>query len=331
MTTNTGRLGRRQTRRAALALAMAACALLGSASVQAETKPIRIIAPAAPGGILDQTSRLVAKSLQEVSHQPVIVENVSGAGGSLAMLAMLRAEADGNTLVMGSLGPNAANYALQEKVPYKPEDFAAVVHVLSMPNVVVATPGIGVKTMAELRALSKARPTGLAMAVSTSGSSGHLTGALIKGRTGLNAVEVVYRGAAPALTDLMGGQVDFMIDNMITALPMVKAGKLVALAVTTRERVPQLPDVPTLAESGYPDIDVPVWLGLFVSARVPAERVRQLNAQLQKVLAQPEVRQRIAEQGGIPIGGTPDAFTRFVVAEKDRWEQVIRTSGMKVE
>ena len=297
----------------------------------ADPKPIRLIAPAAPGGILDQTSRLVAKGLQDLTRQTVVVENVSGAGGTLGIMAMLKADPDGNTLVMGSLGPNAANYTLQDKLPYKPEDLAPVIHVLSMPNVLVATPKLGVKTLAELQALSKSRPTGLSMAVSTSGSSGHLTGALIKLRANVSAVDIVYRGAAPALTDLIGGQVDFMVDNMITALPMVKAGKLVPLAVTTRDRVPELPDVPTLVESGYPEIDVSVWLGLFASAKVPAERIRQLNADLQKVLALPEVRQRMAETGGTAVGGSTDNFRRFVTAETVRWEQVIRTGGIKVE
>lgn len=321
----------RRGRPALATLVTTLAALLAAPVLAADPKPIRLIAPAAPGGILDQTSRLVAKGLQDLTRQTVVVENVSGAGGTLGIMAMLKADPDGNTLVMGSLGPNAANYTLQDKLPYKPEDLAPVIHVLSMPNVLVATPKLGVKTLAELQALSKSRPTGLSMAVSTSGSSGHLTGALIKLRANVSAVDIVYRGAAPALTDLIGGQVDFMVDNMITALPMVKAGKLVPLAVTTRDRVPELPDVPTLVESGYPEIDVSVWLGLFASAKVPPERIRQLNADLQKVLALPEVRQRMAETGGTAVGGSPENFRRFVTAETVRWEQVIRTGGIKVE
>jgi len=314
-------------------LPVAALALCGPgpAALAADAKPMRLIAPAAPGGILDLTSRLIAKGLQDLTHQTVVVENVSGAGGTLGIMAMLKADPDGNTLVMGSLGPNAANYTLQDKLPYKPEDLSPVIHVLSMPNVLVVSPKLGVKTLAELKALSKAKPAGLSMAVSTSGSSGHLTGALIKLRAGVSAVDIVYRGAAPALTDLVGGQVDFMVDNMITSLPMVRAGKLVPLAVTSRDRVPEMPDVPTIVESGYPDIDVTVWLGLFVSAKVPQDRVRQLNADLQKVLAMPEIRQRISEQGGLGVGGSPEVFKRFVATEKDRWEQVIKSGGIKVE
>ncbi len=309
-----------------------ALSLLFGAAAHAQVgggKPIKLIAPAAPGGILDQTSRIVAKALSESLKQPVIVENVSGAGGTLGIQAMLRGEPDGTTLVMGSLGPNAANYTLQPNLPYKPEDLAPVVHVLSMPNVLVANPKVEARNVAELKALSQKKD--LSMAVSTSGSSGHLTGELIKSRAGVVAVNIVYRGAAPALLDLTGGQVDIMVDNMITALPLVRAGKLTALAVTTRQRARELPDVPTLAESGYPDIDVSVWLGIFASAKTPAPVVATLNRELQKVLASPELQNRIAEQGGVAVGGSSESFQQFVDRERARWAQVIRDARIKVD
>lgn len=315
--------------------ALAWIALSGALSVQAADlipgKALRIIAPAAPGGILDQTSRLVAKGLSEALKQPVVVENAAGAGGTLGIQAMLKADPDGHTLVMGSLGPNAANYTLQASLPYKPQDLAPVIHVLSMPNVLVANPKLGIRTVDELKALARSMPKGLSMAVSTSGSSGHLTGELFKSRSGLNAVNIIYRGAAPALIDLVGGQVDIMVDNLITAQPLIRSGKLVAIAVTTRDRIAQLPDVPTLVESGYPDIDVTVWLGLFVSAKTPPGVVAALNQELQKVLASAEIKQRFGEQGGVPVGGTPQAFARFVQAEIVRWEQVIKAAGLKAE
>ncbi|HMN80871.1 MAG TPA: tripartite tricarboxylate transporter substrate binding protein [Burkholderiaceae bacterium] len=320
-----------------LLAALLSCGFAAFAAPQARAqeliagKPLRIIAPAAPGGILDQTSRTVARYLGEQLKVPVVVENVPGAGGTLGIQAMLRAEPDGHTLVMGSLGPNAANYTLQEKLPYRHEDLASVIHVLAMPNVLVATPTLGAKTVADLRNLAARSEKGLSMAVSTSGSSGHLAGGVINIAGGRKAVNVVYRGAAPALTDLMSGQVDFMVDNMITALPQVRSGRLTALAVTTRERAPELPDVPTLAESGLPGIDVSVWLGLFVSAKTSPAMVALLNRELQKTLTSPEVRQRFAEQGGRAIGGSAEAFDRFVLAERERWAQVIRAAGMKAE
>lgn len=313
------------------------CALLVTAAcgaTQAQLvsgKPLRIIAPAAAGGILDQTSRIVAKALSESLKQPVIVENVSGAGGTLGIQAMLRAEPDGHTLVMGSLGPNAANYALRSKLPYAAEDLAPVVHVLSMPNVLIANPKLGAKTVQDLKRLSQASSKGLSIAVSTSGSSGHLTGELFKSRSGVEAVNIVYRGAAPALVDLIGGQVDIMVDNLITALPHIRAGKLTPIAVTSRERVRELPEVPTLVESGFPDIEVTVWLGLFVSAKTPAPVVNLLNRELQKVLASAEVQQRFAEQGGAAVGGSPESFSRFVAQEKSRWAQVIRAANITAD
>ncbi|NOV23983.1 tripartite tricarboxylate transporter substrate binding protein [Cupriavidus necator] len=294
-------------------------------------RPLRLIAPSSPGGILDLTSRLLGKTLSEQLGQPVVVENLPGAGGVIGMQAMLRAEPDGHTLVMGSLGPNAANYALHDKLPYKLEDFAPVAHVLTMPDVVVINPKLPVKTIAELAAYARTRPNGLSMAVSTSGSSGHLAGDLLKQRAGITAVDVIYRGASPALTDLVAGQVDFMVDNLITALPLVRAGKLRALAVTTRQRAPELPDTPTMAESGYRDFDVSVWLGLFVSSRTPPAVVQALNVAVNKALADPALREKLAQQGGTAAGGSTRQFDSFVRAEKARWEQVIKDGNIKPE
>ncbi|MEO8250424.1 MAG: tripartite tricarboxylate transporter substrate binding protein, partial [Burkholderiales bacterium] len=294
-------------------------------------KPLHIVAPAAPGGILDQTSRLVAKSLSEVVGQPVIVDNAPGAGGAIGIQTMLRAKPDGYTLVMGSLGPNAANYTLRKNLPYKASDLTPVIHVLSMPNVLVANPQLGAKTIADLKALSKSKPKGLSMAVSTAGSSGHLTGELLKASTGINAVNIVYRGAAPALTDLLGGQVDIMVDNLITSLPYIRAGKLVPIAVTAPKRIAELPDVPTFAESGYPDIEVAVWLGLFVSAETPPAIVTALNSALQKVMESSEIRDQFAATGGVAVGGTQQSFQRFVTGETTRWQKVIDDAGIKLD
>ena len=294
-------------------------------------KPFKIIAPGAPGGILDLTSRLVAKTLGERIKQPVIVENHAGAGGTIGIQNMLRADPDGRTLVMGSLGPNAANYELQSKLPYAYQDLTAVVHVLSMPDVVVVNPKLPVKSVDDLKKYAASQSQGLAMAVSTSGSSGHLAGALLNQSTGIKAVDVIYKGAAPALTDLVAGQVDYMVDNLITTLPLARGGKVRPIAVTTKERSPELPDVPTMVELGYPDFDVTVWLGLFVSSKTPKAVVTALNAELNKVLADPEVRKTIALQGGAAVGGSPEDFERFVLAEKGRWAEVIKRGNIKVD
>ncbi|ARU03926.1 ABC transporter substrate-binding protein [Comamonas serinivorans] len=317
-------------------LGMAAAALWLSTASWAQpvfqaTKPLHIVAPSSPGGILDQTSRLVAKSLSQVVKQPVIVDNHPGAGGTLGIQAMLRAEPDGHTLVMGSLGPNAANYTLQASLPYKPDDLAGVIHVLAMPNVVVVNPKLPVKNVAELKAYAASNPKGVSMAVSTSGSSGHLAGAMLNQRAGIAAVEVVYKGAAPALQDLMAGQVDYMVDNLITALPLIRSGKLRAIAVTPRERSPELPDTPTLMELGYPDFDVSVWLGLFVSAKTPPATVQALNAALNQAFKDPDVQKTVATQGGKVIGGSTQTFDAFVRAERARWAQIIKAGNIQVQ
>lgn len=320
-----------------LRAALPALAMLIPAWASAEgpdfhaSRPVRLIAPSSPGGILDLTSRQLGKALAERVRQPVVVENLPGAGGVIGIQALLRAAPDGHTLVMGSLGPNAANYALHDKLPYAYEDLVPVVHVLSMPDVLVVNPKLPVRTLAELKTHAASRPKGLAMAVSTSGSSGHLAGALLKQRAGIAAVDVVYRGASPALTDLVAGQVDFMVDNLVTALPLIRAGKLRAIAVTTRERSPELPDTPTVIESGYADFDVSVWLGLFASAKTPPAVVQSLNAAANQALKDPALRQQLAQQGAKVVGGTPQAFDAFVRAEKARWAQVIQAGNIKAE
>lgn len=328
-------------RRHVLSYATALCALGLDAPLWAQPanapaalplgKSYKIIAPSSPGGILDLTSRLLAKSLGERVGQPVIVDNRGGAGGTLGIQAMLQAEPDGRTLVMGSLGPNAANYTLQSKLPYTDADMTAVIHVLSMPDVVVVNANLPVNSLEDLKKYAASKPQGLSMAVSTSGSSGHLAGAMLNQRTGIQAVDVIYKGAAPALNDLMAGQVDYMVDNLITALPLIRGGKLRAIAVTTGKRSVDLPDVPTLMELGYPDFDVAVWLGLFVSSKTPPAVVKALNAELNKVLAEPEVRKTMASQGGVAIGGSPEDFARFVQAEKTRWAEVIKAGHITAQ
>ncbi|MFC7516744.1 Bug family tripartite tricarboxylate transporter substrate binding protein [Herbaspirillum sp. GCM10030257] len=295
------------------------------------SKPLRLIAPSSPGGILDITSRVIGKKLSEQLKQPVVVENVPGAAGILGMQSMLRAEPDGYTLVMGSSGPNAVNYTLYNKLPYKMSDFAPVISVITMPNALVINANTPVKTLDEFRSYARNKQGGLSMAISMIGTSGHLGGELVRNRLDFPAVTVPYKGAAPASKDLVAGEVDFMVENVITVAPLVKGGKLRALGVTTKDRSPILPDVPTLAEQGYPDIDVGAWLGVLVSANTPPAIVNRLNAELNKVLADEEVKKTLAQQGGKVLGGTPAEFDAFIRSEKDRWEKVIRAANIRVE
>jgi tripartite-type tricarboxylate transporter receptor subunit TctC len=312
---------------------LAALCLMASASAFAQfpSRPVTIIVPATPGGILDQSSRLVANELARLVGQPVVVENRAGGGQIIGMQALLRAEADGHTMVMGSVGPNAANYSLYSKLPYGPADFAPVAHVVSMSNVLLVHPDVQARTVQELVALAKASPGKLSVASSGNGTSSHLAAEMLKWRAGIDLVHVPYKGAAPAMADLLGGQVQVMVDNLITALPQIKAGKLRALAVTAGQRVPELPDVPTIAESGYPGFEVTVWVGLLTQAKSPPEAVAYLHENIAKVLAMPHVRQRLAEMGGASLPMNPTQFGGFIQRETEKWGTVVRQAGIRVE
>jgi tripartite-type tricarboxylate transporter receptor subunit TctC len=314
---------------ASTALALAA----GAAQAQAPfpSKPLTIIVPAAPGGILDQTSRLVAGELTKLVGQPVVVENRAGAGQIIGMQALLRAEPDGHTMVMGSIGPNAANYAIYPKLPYAPGDFAPIAHVVSMPNVLLVHPSVPAETVADLVALAKAKPGALVLASSGTATSGHLAAEMLEMRAGIDLTHVPYKGATPALTDLIGGQVQVMVDNLVTALPQVKAGRLRALAVTSAQRAPELPNVPTIAESGYPGFDVNVWVGLLASSKVPPAALAKLHAEVVRVLAMPQVKQRLAEMGGASAPMNQEQFGAYIRGEIDKWGAVVRQAGIKVE
>lgn len=318
-----------------IVVALAGLITAFSSVVSAETfpnKPIRIIAPSSPGGILDLTSRLVAEKLsQQLDGHPVVVENMPGGGGIIGIQGMLRAEPDGHVLVMGSLGPNAANYTLYKNLPYEMTDFKPVINVISMPSVLVVNPEVPANTLDEFKDYAKSRDGDVSMAISTMGASSHLIGEKMKHDMGISTINVVYRGAAPAMTDLIGGQVNFMIDNMITALPMIRAERVKALAVFTEERSELLPDVPTVVEQGYPQLVGGTWIGLLVSSQVPDDRVQKLNEMLGKVLDDPATREALIQRGGDPVGGSPQDFQDFIVSEKDRWETVIKAANISIE
>ena len=304
---------------------------LALAQPQVPSRAITIIVPAAPGGILDQTSRLIASELTKLVNQPVVVENKAGAGQIIGMQALVRAEPDGYTMVMGSIGPNAANYAIYPKLSYAPADFAAIAHVVSMPNVLLVNPQVPAQTVADLVALAKAKPGALALGSSGTATSGHLAAEMLKMRAGIDLTHVPYKGATPALTDLVGGQVQVMVDNLITALPLVKAGKLRALAVTSSQRVADLPNVPTVAESGYPGYEVNVWVGLMAHGKTPPALVERLHVEVARVLAMPHVKKRLAEMGGASVEMTSAQFGAYVRAEIEKWGVVVRQAGIKAE
>ena len=295
------------------------------------SKPLTIVVPATPGGILDLSSRLIAGELSKRVGQPVTVDNKAGGGQVIGMQAMLRAEPDGHTMVMGSIGPNAANYAIFQKLPYAPGDFAPVAHVVSMPNVLLVHPSVPANTVAELVALAKAKPGSLSIASSGTATSSHLAGEMLKMRAGIGLVHVPYKGAAPALTDLLGGQVQVMVDNLVTALPHVNGGRLRALAVTTAQRAAELPAVPTVAESGYPGFEAVAWIALAAPKGTPRAWRDRVNADVDAALRDPAFAEKLRAIGAQPRGGPVDAFGTFLAAEQQRWKGVVERTGARAE
>lgn len=323
---------RRRLVRGSLGLFAATAAAPGArAQATFPSRAITIIVPAAPGGILDQSSRLVANELAKALGQPVVVENRAGASQIIGMQAMARAEPDGYTMAMGSIGPNAAHYALYPKLPYAPDDFAPVAHVVSMPNVLLAHPSFPADDVAGLVKLARAKPGAVILASSGTATSGHLGSELLRTRAGIEWTHVPYKGATPALTDLIAGSAQIMIDNLVTALPQIKAGRLKALGVTSAERVRDLPQVPTIAEQGFPGFEVNVWAGLLTSAKAPAAVRATLHAEVVKVLALPAVRQRLSEMGGASLPLSAVQFGDMIRAEIDKWAVVVREAGIKAE
>ncbi|WP_029044357.1 tripartite tricarboxylate transporter substrate binding protein [Cupriavidus sp. WS] len=294
-------------------------------------KPVRLIVPAAAGGTTDIASRLVGKRLGEVLGQPVVVENRAGGAGIIGAQALRQAAPDGYTLMMGNIGPNAINYGLYKQLPYRAEDFAPITLVVSVPNVLVVNPKVPAKSVAELVALAKAQPGKLSFASSGTGQSVHLSGELFKKRAGIDIIHVPYKGAAPAVADLVAGQVTMMVDNLPSSMAQIQAGKLRPLAVTSATRVPELPDVPTMKEAGFDDFQVTAWFGLVAPAGTPPALVARLQKAVAAILAEPEVKTRLAELGGMPGGDTPEHFGNFINAERVRWAKVVKDTGIPLQ
>ena len=312
-----------------------ALALIGPA-VHAQTtypaKPVRFVVPFPAGGTTDILARAVAQKLSETWGQQVIVDNRPGAAGNIGSELVARSAPDGYTLLMGTVGTHAINQSLYEKLPYDPvKDFTPVVLVAGVPNVLVVNPSVPAQSVAELIAYAKANPGKLNFASSGSGTSIHLSGELFKVLTGVQITHVPYKGSAPALTDLMGGQVQLMFDNLPSSLAFVKAGKLRALAVTSTTRAAALPDVPTMVEAGVSGFEASSWFGMLAPTGTPRDIVLRINAEVAKWLATPEAREKLAGQGAIVAGGAPEDFARHIASESAKWARVVKASGAKVE
>jgi tripartite-type tricarboxylate transporter receptor subunit TctC len=319
-------------------IAVIACAVLAPAQAQTwPSKPVRIVVPFPPGGTTDIVARSIGVELQRMWQHAVVIENRPGAGGNIGADLVAKAAPDGYTLLMGTVGTHAINKALFEqngaKMPFDPaKDFVPITLAAGVPNVMVINPKLPVNTVAEFIAYAKAWPGQLNMASSGNGTSIHLSGELFKTVTGVYMVHFPYRGSAPAITDLIAGNMNVMFDNLPSALPHIKSGRLKALAVTSRTRSPALPDVPTIEEAaGLKGFDASSWFGLFAPAGTPRTIVDKIQADVAKALAQPEVRERFIAQGADPGGNTPDQFAAFIRAETDKWTRVVKFSNAKVD
>ncbi len=300
-------------------------------------KPVKIIVPFAPGGTTDILARAMAPELSRAFGQPFVVENRAGAGGNVGADAVAKAPADGYTLLMGTVGTHGINKALYSKMPFDSQkDFAPITLVAGVPNVMVMNAdkakALDINTVAEFIKYARAHPGKFSMASSGNGTSIHLSGELFKSRTGTFMTHIPYRGSGPALLDLIGGSVDVMFDNLPSALPQIKAGKLKALAVTSSQRSAALPDTPTIEEAGrLTGFDASSWFGLMAPAGTPGEIVNRIQQEVAKSLSTPAVKDKLMAQGAIPGGNTPEQFNSFINAEHVKWAQVVKVSGAKVD
>jgi len=322
----------RIARLAAAAAGLMLMAATANAQAQAyPSKPIRWIVPFPPGGSTDILARVVGQKLTEAWGQQVIVENRGGAGGTLGAAEAARSPADGYTLLMGAIHHTIAT-SVYPKLPYDfQKDFAPITVVAIVPNVLVVNPSVPAKTTKELIAYAKANPGKLTYGSAGMGTAHHLIGELFNLRAGTEIVHVPYKGSAPAVADLIGGQVSMMYDTVASCLPHVKSGKLRPLAVATAKRSSALPDVPTIAESALPGFEVTTWFGALAPAKTPPDIVAKLNAEMVKILAMPDVRKRLLEAGAEPVGNTPAEMAAQIKRETEEFAKIVKQAKITAE
>jgi tripartite-type tricarboxylate transporter receptor subunit TctC len=313
-------------------LAAAALALAGVAAAQAQYPkgPVRMIVPFPPGGPTDITARTLGTRLGEVLGQPIVVDNRPGARGFIGIEAAARAAADGHTLLLASIGAVAINPVLYPKVPYDVfRDFAPVSLLVTVPIVVVVHPSVPVNSVPELIDYARRNPGKLAYGSAGSGGSTHLVAEMFKTRAGVDLLHVPYKGSAPAVADLVGGQVQVLFDTLLTATPHIKSGRIRLVAAATAARLDAYPDTPTIAEAGLAGFDGASWFCLLVPAKTPPEIVERLSRDIARIVREPGMRAKLVEQGAEPVGGTPDELAAYIRAEQAKWGAVVRDAGIK--
>ena len=320
-------------KRIARLLAVVVFALATSVFAQTwPAKPIKWIVPFAPGGTTDILARTIGEKLTAALGQPVIVENKPGAGGGVGADFTAKALADGYTIMGGTISTHAINASLYKGLPYDPvKDFVPITLIARVPNMLVVNPDIPAKNVTELITLLKANPGKYSFASSGNGTSQHLSGELFKSMAGVDMQHIPYKGSPPALQDVVGGQVAMTFDNITTAWPLAKGGKLRALAVTTAKRSAVAPDVPTLSESGLAGYEVGSWQGVFAPAGTPPAIVKRLNAEIVKIINMPDVKEKLIALGAEPVGNASEEFAALVKTEVVKWAEVVKKSGAKVD
>lgn len=323
---------RRTTLARLLWLLMALCVPAIALGQQYPTKTIRIVAPYAPGGGVDLVARLIADPLSKALGQGVIVENRPGAAGTIGAALVARARADGHTLLLGTIATHGIAPSLYPSLPYDAQnDFTPISLLVTQPNVLAVHPALGARSVADLIRLAKAKPATIAYASSGIGTTQHLSAALFEVAAGVELVHVPYKGSAPALIDLLGGQVQIIFDNLATALPHIQAGKLTPLAVTSSSRTARLPGVPTMQEAGLPGYEVTSWYALYAPAHTPPAVAQRLNTEVRKAIALPAVTERLREQGLQPAPGSAAQLVELTRAEIGKWARVVKRAAVALE
>ena len=314
------------------ALAVAFLFALPAAAQNFPNKPMRIVVPFTPAGAVDIATRATANEMQKILGQPVAVENKPGAGGNLGVLDVARAAPDGYSMVMSTSGIQAINPALYAKMPLDPnKELAPVAPIVSLSNVLVVHPSVPARSVKEVIALARKDPGKWTYASSGNGTSIHMSGAMFTQITKTDILHIPYKGSAPAVTDLLGGQTHMMFDNIPSSLPHIKSGKLIALATTGAKRDPALPDLPTIAEAGVPGYESGVWFGIMVPAATPRDIIARLNAAAVQATKSPEFIKRMTDLGYNIIPGTPEDMAKMLDTELKRWAPIVKASGAKVD
>ena len=315
-------------------LALAALAPLPSIALAQSfpNKPIKLVVPYAPGGGADSVARIVSKKVSEQIGQPIVIENKGGAGSILGTDQVAKAEPDGYTLLLGQSGPISINPAVYKTLPYDPiKDFAPVTMMTGYPYILVVNADSPAKTLQEFVALAKARPDQMNYGSTGVGAANHLVAELFNSKAGLRMTHVPYRGTALAVADLLAGTLTMVFGDPVTVLPHIKSGKLRALAVTSLQRSPVSPEIPTVAESGYPGFEALAWHGILAPAKTPPEIVAKLNAEFVIALADPGVKELLVNQALAPVGSTPRAFADFIKTDIATWKAVAADAKIQVE